>query len=59
MKRIRFTEAQIIGVLKEREAGAKTADVARKHGVWEATLSNWKSKMRRHGRLRGQAFEAA
>ena len=44
MKRARFTEDQIIGVLKEHEAGAKTADLARKHGVSEATLYTWKAK---------------
>ncbi len=42
MKRARFTEEQIIAVLKEHDAGAKTADLARKHGVSEATLYNWK-----------------
>ena len=44
MKRARFAEDQIIGVPKEHEAGAKTADLARKHGVSEATLYNWKAK---------------
>ena len=44
MKRSRFTEDQIIGVLKEHEAGAKTADLARKHAISEATLYNWKAR---------------
>lgn len=44
MKRIRFKEEQIIGVLREAEAGAKTADPARKYGVSEATPYNWKAR---------------
>ena len=44
MKRRRFTEERIIAVLREHEAGAKTGDLARKHGVSEATLYNWKAK---------------
>jgi putative transposase len=44
MKRKRFTEEQIIGVLREHELGANTADLCRKHGISEATFYNWKSK---------------
>jgi putative transposase len=44
MKRSRFTEEQIVAILKEHELGAKAADLARKHGISEATLYNWKAK---------------
>ena len=44
MKRARFTEEQIIAVLKEHEGGTKTADLARRYGISEATIYNWKAK---------------
>src|SRR5215203_4952270 len=44
MKRKRHTEEQIIAILKEHEAGVKTADLCRKHGISEASFYNWKSK---------------
>jgi len=44
MKPSRFTEEQIIGILREQEAGAATADICRKHGISSATFYKWKAK---------------
>jgi putative transposase len=44
MKRSRFTEEQIIGVLKEHQTGASAADLCRKHGISDATFYTWRSK---------------
>jgi transposase-like protein len=48
MKRSRYTEEQIIGILQEQESGAAVAELCRKHGMSDATFYKWKSK---YGRL--------
>ncbi len=44
MKRSRFTETQIISILKQADAGLSVKEVCRKHGISDATFYNWKSK---------------
>jgi len=44
MRTSRFSEAQIIGVLREQEAGSPTAEVCRRHGISEQTFYRWKAK---------------
>ncbi len=44
MKRSRFSEEQIIGILNEHQSGATAADLCRKHGVSDATFYKWRSK---------------
>ncbi len=44
MKKSRFSETQIIGILKEHQAGLSAADLCRKHGIIDATFYNWRRK---------------
>ena len=44
MKKVRFTETQIIAILKQQEVGISVKDLAREHGISEATIYNWKAK---------------
>lgn len=44
MKKTRFTETQIVSILKQQESGRKVSDLSREHGISEQTLYNWKAK---------------
>jgi len=53
MKRTRFSEEQIIAIVKEHEAGIPVAELCRKHGVSDASIYRWKARFWRHGGVRG------
>ena len=59
MKRSRFSEAQIIGILKEHQAGMSAPDLCRKHGISDATFLQLATQVRRHGSGRREAAEGA
>ena len=59
MKRSRFTQEQIIGVLKEHQAGAAVTDLCRRHGISDATFYTWRSKYDGMEVSEGEAAEGA
>ena len=59
MKRSRFSDEQIIGVLKEHQAGLSAPDLCRKYGISDATFLHLAQEVWRHGGVGGQAAEGA
>ena len=57
MKKTRFSEEQMIGAVKQLEAGRAAAEIARELGVSDQTLYNWRVKVQRVGSERGQTAE--
>ena len=57
MKRKRFADEQIIGFLREADAGVPVKELCRKHGFSDASFYTWRAKVWRHAGRRGQAAE--
>jgi len=57
MRNSRFTEAQVIGILKQAEGGAKVDDLAREHGVSTQTIYNWRAKFGGHENRDGLEYK--